>query len=281
MLEVQVMSIRVRGILGPLVLGSACGLLLVLAIVILIGREENLGHSRHGNSSESSVALSTPLETPRQVDRRPGEGSDAGIGAEQLQLRSVLAEYWGPQWPQVREAMEKEGIDLDAPFSLRPWREVEDAIRAQFVDMSDERKYAIVRTAMRWPEQLTVEWLRENFDVPDTFDGNQLQRVEDIGREYNSRLEVLAWEYADQLQYAWEDLWARDQFVRAPRTTAGAPSPYASRTFASKSIAHGSGWCVSGSLAVDDFPNLALLRQETHQLWTERNARIRTYLASR
>lgn len=210
-------------------------------------------------------------ETDYSAERKPVEPlTTAGLPS----LARVLEDYWGGDWPVVQEKARARGIDLGAPFRLRSWSEVEAEAHQSLVESPEPHEREIKVLYKEWPEELSVESLKEKFNLPDGFSDSDLSMVEEAARPFNDQIDQLAREYSLQFHQLLEVKWRRGEFVRAPRSTHLTPDEAACEDcFWAKSFA-GSGWSVKMRVAKSECPELIAMRDEMDRLQGARDYEV-------
>ena len=218
------------------------------------------------------------------MERSPLSGM-AEVHSSDRPAREVLAEYWGSLWPEVQLALAEEGVDLDGDLSFPAWESVKaDAMRKLTV-LAPEYRDALLTSDVRYPEVLSADWVLSRFKFREPLPADlsvaeNLTAIDEIASKYNWKIEGFSKQYADQLQWALEDLWEMDRIIRAPLSTRGAPSPYAEgKTLIDVAGNHGS-WAIAISVEADQFPLLAQQKAQITRMRRARDAEIRTYLES-
>jgi hypothetical protein len=262
---------------------TACILLVILgvfgAIIVSSPRRARDGDRIGSEGEQGRGRMENGLELkPSALVRLPTFADSEVPG----QLGVILSDYWGSDWPEVQRIAEEKGIDLSAPFRLQPWSEVQESLRGEFVQFTEERKLAVLQNHIRYPDELTEEWLSEHYELPDWFDSRALSEVDAIAATFNRDMEVIGITYADHIQFALEDAWTRGDYLGVPFSTDLVPAQdhKHGHSFYSRAIASGSGWCVSVALKAEDHPYLVSMRDQLRSLRKERNARINRYFSN-
>lgn len=191
--------------------------------------------------------------------------------------RSVLEQYWGDEWSEIEEALLAEGADLDRPFDLAPWERVEEELREKVVEFSEETKESWVDTHVKWPSENVFEWLGEEFRRPEGFTESDMYELASVVDPINEELTGLAWHYVDEVSAAMKVLWSQGRFVRAPLSTAGAPSPYSDNSFLTRTMASETGWSITVSLDRDEFSDVLAIQHDMRALRKKRERAIRRF----
>ena len=189
--------------------------------------------------------------------------------------RDFLASYYGARWPDVRAKMESAGAPLDQPYTFHPWEEVAPVFET-LVPMNDAQRASSARTLVRWPDELTDEWLQENVPFDRRFETAEEDRValEVLVEDVNGTLRVLADEYVQRMDGYLKERWRTGNYLKGPFTTVGLGDE-----MGFCSVSHGShGWGVTITLKLDDCPDIESIETEAAALRDERDKRVQDYL---
>lgn len=258
---------------GPILLVVSCLVASVLGVLAL-------SRSKQGVRGLEIPAPPAPAEASA-ADRSVREPIPVAPQSEPETVASTLEEYWGERWPEIRQKLEDEGRDLNAPFHLVPWEEVCDSIATGLTEIPAETKEKMAKGYVDWPEPLTYEWLVDNFGVPSSFTPSDVHEAEAIVQQVNTELDSVARDYVDQLELAMKWCWGRGKIVKAPFCTTGAPSPFGEETFFSKSLASGTGWTVTVALERSEFPDLLEVRDRMKGLRRQREGSLNKFFFER
>jgi hypothetical protein len=217
------------------------------------------------------VALATPREPLPLAPTAPAGPAETA--------REFLEAWHGERWADLEPVLVASGLDLDQPYSQRPWEEVAPVIEAR-IGVSPGKRAAITRAYQRWPEVLEADFVRRRFSqqVRDgSLDETDLGTIADLVAPTNSEIAAHAELYGDLLDLHVRERWQTGRYVRAPFTTEGIA---AERGFHSES--HGAdGWAVTITLSHAECPDLVELEQEMGVLCRERDALVEGYLRAR
>ncbi len=189
----------------------------------------------------------------------------------------VLAAYWGDRWPEIRAALVAEGRDLSAPLELVPWEEQAEAIYERIFHFSDADKAEWKDRLLRWPPELTSQWLSEHELLAQGVELTpvQLQELSDRAGSWNVDINWKIDDYLVLLAAEHERRWQTGEFQRAPCSTAGLPQP--EDAFFGSSAACGS-WTALVSLSRAENPDLAARSEEIFGLVRQRNGEIKSLI---
>jgi hypothetical protein len=277
------------GIAGvrTLLLVSIGALLGIVIGVALVG-----GHGRGAGTTEVAPLPAAPPPPVRETFL--AEASDLGYVGEVERVqqevpppppaptgqtaRAFLAGYYGERWPQVEQDMDASGIDLDVPYAFTPWEEVAPEFEQSFRIPADELRDIATRK-LDWPEDLGVEWIRENYPVRSSaaLTAEDLAAIEERAVGHNAEIQALADEYVVLLDLAMRERWSSGRILRSPFTTMGISKDMG---FYSKSVG-GHGWAATITLKREDYPELVALDDRIAARRDERDRAVARYLRDR
>lgn len=229
-------------------------------------------------------AVATPTITSRleesQVEQ---QSSRSGIDAPKPEppptIAQVLEEHWGENWPAVEERIRAaDAVDLDAPGELLAWEDVSEKLRERVSTVGEAERKGIMGLKMRWPEELTSDWVRSTFRKKVDLDPIHLGEIEDLAAVKNAELEATVEHYIARLELAVDELWNNGEFRKVPFTTAALPESGVKRVFG-RSAGYG-GWCVHLEVPEDRFPDLGPIEEDIRALRAQRNELVSKYLSS-
>ena len=199
----------------------------------------------------------------------PSEGPSA---------RSFLAEYYGPRWNEIEARMLAAGAWLDVPYTHHPWEEARAEIQARYV-LTEEERSGQMQLKFDWPAELTVAWVREEFDTgrPYPLAEEDLPELEALVADLNLELLGKAELFTAIVDVSVQERFQRGQFTRAPYTDLGLNDE---RGFYGKAVA-GLGWATSVVLQREDYPELMALDGELRALRQQRYERVVRHLHAR
>lgn len=207
-------------------------------------------------------SISTPEPTARVAP-----GSNAGHS-----IRGYLEEYWGDEWPEVRERLEEAGKELDRPFEIRPWEQVEGEIRSQLLFEGDAAAQQ-VESWIGWELELSASTLEERFEFEPPVLDWELEEMNVLAEEYNLKLRALAEACLAETNAAIEDRLNQGLFDRVPFSTASLKKSSTRGVFVSRAAGY-YGWTAKVGLRREDYPRLVELRGEMRALRSERDGAI-------
>jgi hypothetical protein len=256
----------------------SAALLLSIAVVALWSTE--------GRASTSWMPSVEPLSTDAPVEvaalatpRQPLPIAPTAPAGPTETAREFLEAWHGERWADLEPVLVASGLDLDQPYSQRPWEEAAPLIEAR-IGLSPEKRVALTRAYQRWPEVVGADFVRSRFSqhVRDAdLDETDLATITALVAPANSEIAAHAELYGDLLDLHVRERWQTGRFVRAPFTTEGVAEE---RGFHSES--HGAdGWAVTITLSHAECPDLVALEQEMGVLSRERDALVEGYLRER
>jgi hypothetical protein len=261
----------------------ALGLGLALALLLRLGRGRVERSPRAFSSVEASTdAVASRLAALPSPARETLEPVPAPSGVPlpdgPTTARAFLAAYYGANWPDVEARLEAAGQSLDVPYVFTPWEEVMDKFEER-IGMSAENTAQLVRDRVRWPEQLTPEYVAQRFQLREgeQVDEADLVHIEELVAEKHREITALAEHYCDLVDYFVHERFRRGDVVRAPYTTAGLDP-----TLGFHSQSHGGhGWAVTITLTREQYPEIEPLEDRMLDLAEERDQEVVAYLRQR
>jgi len=192
--------------------------------------------------------------------------------------RSFLAEYYGDAWAEKEALMEAAGARLDVPFVFHPWEEAA-AMIAEGYEMSAEERGALVEQKLAWPAELTLDWVRQEFDTgrPYPLAEEDLPLLRDLVADQNLALLGKAELWVESIQVSLLERFQRGQYFRMPYTNQGLDDR---RGFYAKGVA-GLGWATGIALTREDYPEIVALEGEIMDLRDQRRERVVRFLHGR
>lgn len=231
-----------------------------------------------GPSLATLLIPAAALGTPRtEAQPEPARSLEAG---EFPSARAFLAEYYGELWPEVEQKIRERGeADLDMPYRFTPWEEVALDFETSLIQ-GPEAEEGLVQSKVRWPGDLTLEFLRDEYRVSGRYlelTEADLEELQALVEPRNRELTQLARAFAQRLDTYVHEKWYAGDYVRAPFTTSGLAGP---QGFHSQSHG-GHGWAVTITLSYEAYPDMAELDQAMHRMHDERAVAVLDYLRSR
>lgn len=261
-----------RRVLGLL---SASGLVGAVVIAVLIGRER----PRDAEKLEPEFGEQT-LAGEGVVASRSAESTDSRDPlrtASPPTAAEVLEDYWGARWPEVLERLRAAGKaeDLDKPFELAPWEEVETEITQKLLP-ADEMLESLRTSSLRWPEVLDESFVRNEYSTGQEIKPSDLLEIERIAEPFNADLRLLSDQYANDLALIIRHEVGSGRFERTPRSTSCLPKRE-EPVFYATSTGKG-GWAARVELTYAQFPELDALTKQMQDLWVRRHATVAKWL---
>lgn len=261
--------------------------LIAFVLVVAIGRRS--GRAARAAESEGAddsarapVSLTAPVDDALAVAATPRVDLEVATPADppphQQTAREFLAQYYGSRWPETREKLESAGLDLDQPYRQVPWEDVEAEFESR-IGLRGESRENLVRDQVRWPEELTAEFLNETFPLPAplAIDQADVPAIEALVASKNDEIGALAEYYGDLIDHLVHENWRKGDFVRAPFTTTGLSED---RGFHTQTHA-GAGWAVTITLSNAQYPEAAEIQERMSGLWGERSELVSGYLRAK
>lgn len=185
-------------------------------------------------------------------------------------VRSWLADYWGPEWPAVRERLEAQGDDLDVPFLILDWNVVAEDVRLQLV-YDDERRQQQIDAAVGWSDEpLTAERLTAEFGFEPPVLDWEVAEMQALAAEHNVRIRTEAEACQTAIGDAVQSKWDAEDFQRAPYSTASFERVGGPGYFVGRAGGMG-GWTAAVHLHTDEFPHLVVQLQGLARMRAERD----------
>lgn len=250
-----------------------------------------IGSTRAGGSKELAgearpAVGGEPGAPPEVVDARiPASAQDeAGTGSASTEeprrktAREFLSAYYGERWPELEARIEASGMSLDVPYDFTPWEDVEQDFSTK-VGMSVEDGKGVVRSLLRWPDEVTHDFVRAEFHLGQDaeLDDSDLVAIESIVVQKNQEIVQLAQYFVDLTDTFIKDRWRTGNFLKSPYTTAGLSDQ---RGYHSQSHG-GRGWAVTITLPREEYPEIDELEGEIFELDVARNELVHDYLRTR
>ncbi|MBK7874195.1 MAG: hypothetical protein IPJ77_00305 [Planctomycetes bacterium] len=200
-------------------------------------------------------------------------------------VRELLEEHYGKSWAEIEPLLDPRHLDPDAQARLLPWETVAAEFRRQIVHDSPQDRAGNVSWTLEWPD---------GRDRPDWYGGTlnpekkplsqvDVQNLERLATEYDSRLTDLADELCKTLPRCMADQWDKGGYTRSPlvETLDARPTGGGAKGEFRKLIAsHGGGWRVNFDFESQNYPDLESLSIEIRAMKRERVERVREYIAS-
>jgi hypothetical protein len=255
--------------------------LAVLAGILVLGVGVYWGLlARSDRRSQGVVRSKEPIA---QDPSAPAPALQERVEAEQnaaLQeptVEEVLADYWGADWPRIQAALVKEGKDLSAPFHMVSWEEQSEVIYEMMFHLSEEDLAEWRSNLLRWPEELTSEWLvgRELLPSGTELSPDQLGEISDLAATWNDDIRWKAEDYLILLSAELQRRWDTGDFQRAPYSTYGIPD--VPDAFYSSAAAT-SCWNARVSLSRSQHPDMHAINNEVGELARQRDKAIRSLI---
>lgn len=200
-------------------------------------------------------------------------------------VREVLEAHYGKPWSEIEPLLEKEHLDPNANARLLPWETVAAEFRRQVVRDTPENRTSNVNYALQWPDgNAKPNWYSGTLN-PDKKPLSQvdLQNLERVVTEYDSRLSDLASELNEVLPRCMADQWDRGVYTKAPlvdTVDARVRQGGALGEFRKAIVSHGAGWHVQFDFESANYPDLESLSVEIRSMKQERTERVRDYIAA-
>lgn len=251
-------------------------LTVVLALLVWSSSTEAPFRSPVSPPSRDTSAPSS-LEVPDAPDRDLAGGQHSHRTA-----RDYLAEYWGERWALIEPIMLENGMDLGQVYEPVAWEDVADRFEPLF-RMSDEWREAHRENRVKWPLELTSDWLVREFPMAGRGDRfispRELAEIEllcsDVNAEIYENFEV----FSSGIDQALHQSWIRGDFTRAPFSTHGVTPIRDDRAFYASAASFG-GWAVSVQLYGKDYPEVVDADRAMARLRDRREALVVEYLKS-
>lgn len=260
--------------------GIPVGLVALIATGYLVLRPVP-GGSSEGLLDPPDVSTETIAQTPAgaPLEEAPTRLAESPTPEPQRTVAEVLEEYWGEQWPEIRQRLEAAGKRLDQTFRLAPWEKVEERIHEGLQLPEGMYDSLTTDTYMQWPKELNADWLRSKFSFQGELSIQELTEIERIAEPYNADLAQWSKQYAQDLAEIIRHEIALGRFRRAPYTTASLPQR-SGPSFYSHGMA-ADGWAAGMTLSYEDFPELGKLSDQLVGRRRERDGAILTWMAER
>lgn len=263
-------------VLAPAVLAAAAGLYLLGRLSAPTPSAARVGFAADGERTAESVPAST---TERAL-----AATDVAPGAKRGTLRALLEQYYGKPWSELEPELAQKGLDPDRMERLEPWETVAAEFRRQVVHDSPEDRAASVRFTLEWPDGKSLpDWYGGALN-PDkkALAPVDVQNLEHLTAEYESRLSDLADAYCKLLPRCMADQWDRGLYTKTPlveTVESRAREGRALGEFRKLILSHGGGWRVSFDFESASYPELDQLSTEIRAVKAERVERVREYIA--
>jgi hypothetical protein len=252
--------------------GAAFGLVLILYLGVLRpgGRSDVQGPAHPQEQQEGKQVAQQPAPSERIA-------AEATSPPQEPTAEEVLEDYWGARWPEVREALIAEGRDLSAPLVLTPWEEHSQAVYEQIFHFSEEDLAQWKDRLLRWPAELTSQWLSENELLAANTELTPVELLElsDLAAGQNAEIEWKIDDYLTLLAVEHQRRWETQEFQRAPCSTAGLPEQ--GNAFFGSAVASGP-WTARIALTATENPDLYARNNEIFALVRQRNNAIRALI---
>ncbi len=257
---------RVAFVIGVLALGSAVGLLSPRACD---ARVERSGIEPDATTIDVPEAAAPTLPTRGAPD----------IALEVEPEGLLFAKrFWGPKWPDVEADLVSRG--KQPRWSSAPtvsWEEASKEFGEKLFPLGQgQRDELIAGNLMQWHGQADAEWLRQTIGWEQEMPVDLVPRVVELVERHNGRIEPLAKEWAERLDFEIRAAWRAGRYEYGPFTLPrGKPGAY----IWSSAQGHG-GWTARMVLTFDDCPGLADLLKEIRSLVAARNLEVRKLLGA-
>lgn len=218
-----------------------------------------------GERTAESEHVSSQLVAPARVPLEPKES-----------VGSFLEEYWGSEWPEMKEKYFKQGIDPGeslASNGLKPWDDVKAEVRATARSYY-ERDLAFMRTMFLGKLENGDRFLAQLGVTEDVKDDILLGLSAELG-DIDAELGVLCNRYVSELDAAM----AR-ALTQAPETYPLVdlrPEEKSEGDFHRIAVESG-GWYAQYHLNYKDCPELAGIDKERGSLVAKRTAQMKSFI---
>jgi hypothetical protein len=184
--------------------------------------------------------------------------------------RAFLADYWGPKWNEVEEAMLKRGVNLDVDFKLGLWEDAFPEIQEKiYLDASEIQNQ--IDFVLDWPSEVTIEALDAKFPWLSIETEEELEAANSVAAPFNHELTGLGEAWAAQLDFRIREKWSQGGFIRSPYTTIGMK-----QESGFYSISTGSrGWSVLLTINETDCPEMGELMKQFNAVIASREEALR------
>lgn len=256
---------------APLFLFIAASLAAGFWLATRVGRRPSNVTPSPAELAQRPAEFSLPASlVPRESPALVGESGAAAETAGE-----VLEAYYGAAWPGVRARLETAGVRLDVPFSLTPWNEVEAEFRG-LVGVDETMRKQILLDRFVWTEELTNDWLREQFPGVGDFElaPEELAQLEALIEPDRLTFEVVAQAFCERLEFHLRAAFEQGRYQRVPYTNQGLTEESG---FYSTALA-GHGWAVSLTLHEEHCPDVGELQQEMQAIVHQRDRLVARFL---
>jgi hypothetical protein len=232
--------------------------------------------------SPLSLALQEPIVTEEVAELGYARHERADVLVEPPPAsgtaRSFLAEYYGERWSEVEARLVAAEVKLDVPYVFHPWEEAALEIGEGY-RLGQEERAAIIDQRLGWPIELSVAWVRAEFDTGRSYPLTEedLPLLDDLVADLNLEILGRAELWAGGIDVALQERFLSGKFVRMPYTNVGLETQVG---FHAKSVA-ALGWATSTAISREEYPELARLESEIGALRRQRYERVVRFLHGR
>lgn len=153
------------------------------------------------------------------------------------------------------------------------------AALAEQVGFSSEYRAEWCADMLRWPQELTGEWLREEFALEWLPTEEELHCIDQAVGDLNAELIGRFEEYLDSMESVLRAAWAEDRFAHGRLAEDGTVSPWhGSRQALYRSFLSDGAWVARVELLEQDHPRLAGLYHALHTTVERRDSLARRVL---
>lgn len=254
--------------------GIPCGLV-VLGLWLA---DSGSSSSRAGISVSKADAPAGPSQTEKIA--APGRSPVSSLALPRdSELRSVaeiLETYWGPEYESIREAAQEAGVDLDRLTEPPPpWESIQEEAREHF-KLSEASRASLRRLYLGETEAYEeASWFVDTLGLDGALlDDIAVGELFELRAVHDAEIEPVLQTYLTQLDATIRELWATQQFRKAPLfLPKGERYPMIK---ASSFSTH--GWSVSFLVRSDQNPHLAELSEELVLLGLRRDQELRRHV---
>ncbi|MEM7307304.1 MAG: hypothetical protein AAF682_11570 [Planctomycetota bacterium] len=214
---------------------------------------------RQASAESSSPELSHPAAQPTAAD-------------------TVLAAPTAPTDHEVRHLGHVPPEEVVDGAAEAPWERSAQAI-TEDIGLTDEALAHLAAGHIKWPEPLTAEWIRDNFQIGLELTQENLDTLAAIAAPFNSDLQMHADQYATWIDVGLRDAWASGAYEKAPMGSDASVSlgdPDEGTVYSSSILSY--GWAVRIGLSEDANPHLIELRGTLADLRAQRTQALAVHL---
>jgi hypothetical protein len=204
----------------------------------------------------SALEASHALASKRAVEAAPQRPlSDAEL---------MVEEYFGSDASLVLAALREKGIDMATLPAPVPQVEFESFL-PNWMAFSEEERLDKHRQFLEWPEQLTNDYIRANFQLAVDLSAEDLAGLDQLASLYVPEIEVAIDGYLDNLEVAMSMELAMGRvrtspFLTWPQGRAAANDAFSGTPFFSL-VRAGQGWVANVCLWTGEHPEAVLARE--------------------